>query len=224
MSSAAEAIASAPKKVVDLKIAPVDHEAAKFAVMRWHYSRRMPSGALVMFGVWEDQKYIGCVIFGKGANNRIGDAYGLHHSQACELVRVALANHQSTVTQIVAQAIRKLKQNSPGLRLIVSYADPAEGHHDGIYQAGNWIYTGQTSGDKKYIDAAGNEYHSRSVSPTGYKRQFGTLKPCPNTKDLREIKTPGKYKYLYPLDRKMRAQAQKLSKPYPKKGAEHGNT
>ncbi len=35
------------------------HEAAKYAVMRWHYSRRMPKSKLVRIGVWEDEKFVG---------------------------------------------------------------------------------------------------------------------------------------------------------------------
>jgi hypothetical protein len=38
--------------VTVLRVAPVNNDAAVFAVTRWHYSRVMPTGKLVKFGVW----------------------------------------------------------------------------------------------------------------------------------------------------------------------------
>jgi hypothetical protein len=67
------------------------HEAAKHAVMRWHYSRAMPSSKLVRFGVWEGKKFCGSIIYGLGANRHIARPFGLKDQEVCELVRVALA-------------------------------------------------------------------------------------------------------------------------------------
>ena len=43
-----------------------------------------------------------------------------------------------------AIALRLLARHSPGLRLVVSYADPAQGHVGTIYQAAGWTYLGVT--------------------------------------------------------------------------------
>lgn len=51
-----------------LKLARVSYKAAKYAVEKWHYSRAMPSGKLIKYGVWEDSKFIGVIIFERGAN------------------------------------------------------------------------------------------------------------------------------------------------------------
>ena len=61
------------------------HEAAKYAVMRWHYSRRMPKSKLVRIGVWEDEKFSGAVIYGLGANRHLGCPFGLEGTEVCEL-------------------------------------------------------------------------------------------------------------------------------------------
>jgi hypothetical protein len=37
-----------------------------------------------------------------------------------------------------------VQRHCSGLRLIVSFADTAQGHHGGIYQAAGWIYSGGT--------------------------------------------------------------------------------
>jgi len=124
---------------VELKLDWCSHEAAKYAVEKWHYSQRMPVGKIVRVGAWEDKQFIGCVLFARGANNAIGIEYGLTQIEVCELVRVALHKHQSPVSRIGAIAMKLLRKASPGLRLVVSYADSEEGHHGGIYQAMNWI-------------------------------------------------------------------------------------
>ena len=43
---------------VDLKVDWCSYEAAKYAVMHWHYSKTMPAGKTVKLGVWENGRFI----------------------------------------------------------------------------------------------------------------------------------------------------------------------
>jgi hypothetical protein len=52
------------------------HEAAKFAVEHWHYSKVIPKSKLAKIGVWEDGTFIGAIIFGVGATADLVKAYG----------------------------------------------------------------------------------------------------------------------------------------------------
>ena len=194
-------------------------EAARHAVMTWHYSRTMPTGKLIRYGVWDDaERFVGAVIFGRGASGTLGQAYGLDATQWCELVRVALREHGAPVSQIVADALALLRRDNPGLRLVVSFADPARGHHGGIYQAGNWIYTGRSAPSAVYVDRAGRRWHERLVTNTGTVRQFGRLTRAVRKADVERVDVPGKHRYLYPLDRGMRRQLVHLAQPYPRAG------
>lgn len=190
---------------VDLKVDFCSHEAAKYAVEHWHYSKRMPAGKLVKIGAWEGDRYVGCVIFGRGATFDIGSPYGLAQTACVELVRIALTLHTSKVSQIGSAAIKMLKENSPGVRLIVSYADPEQGHNGGIYQAMNWIYVGFGKGDY-FVKLHGEWIHRRSAHAA-----IGT------SRGLERKSYMGRHKYLYPLDRAMRRQIEPLAKPYPKR-------
>jgi hypothetical protein len=200
-----------------LKVDWCTHEAAKYAVENWHYSKRLPMPPLVKIGAWEDGKYIGCVLFSRGANQNIGAPYGLAQTECCELVRVALRNHATPVTRIVAIALRFLRKNAPGIRLAVSYADPSEGHHGGIYQGGGWVYAGESGSATKYLHD-GRWKHSREVNAVSFAStgQPGSGK-IRNWQSLPKKQFPGKHKYLMPLDDAMRAQIAPLSRPYPKK-------
>jgi|GEM_PF-297061 len=193
------------------------HEAAKYAVEHWHYSRTMPLGGLVKVGVWEDEQFIGCVLFAQGNNQYQGASFGLTLFQVCELCRVALNQHQSPVTRIVSLALRFLKQRCPGIRVVVSYADPEQGHHGGIYQGGNWTYVGTGGSTEAFFDASGKRIHTRTAAPNGNKKQFGRNTSRHQSPVATRVALQPKYKYLYPLDDEMRAQIAPLAKPYPKR-------
>ena len=194
-----------------LKIDWATHEASKYAVENWHYSESMPAGKLVKVGAWESGKFIGVVLFGRGTNNNIGKPYKLDQTAACELVRIALTKHITPVSKIAAIAMRFLKANSPGLRLIISYADPLQGHHGGIYQAGNWIYSGRSQAQQEVM-YKGKIMHKRTANSL-----FGTIK------GMEKSPIMWKHKYLMPLDNEMRKQILPLSKPYPKRASSETN-
>jgi len=199
----------------DLRIDWATHAAAKYACVNWHYSGCLPSGKLVKVGAWENGKFIGVVLFGRGANNRMASAYGLGQDQAAELVRIALTSHQTPVSRIKAQAIRFLKAQSAGLRLIVSYADPKQGHHGGVYQAGNWIYSGKSQAQRELI-INGVFTHKRSAHA-----KYGTASPeritAMSGAKVEWAPVEWKHIYLMPLDTDMRARIMPLAKPYPKR-------
>lgn len=205
-----------------LKIDWATHEAAKYACQNWHYSGCLPAGKLVKVGAWEDGKFIGVVLFGRGANNRMASAYRLAQDQACELVRIALTKHQTPVSRIVAQAMRFLKRQSGGLRLIVSYADPKQGHHGGIYQAGNWIYQGHSQAQRQLL-INGVFTHKRSAFA-----KYCTASPEKITERTgqRVEWAPIEWKHIYlmPLDAEIKERILPLAKPYPKRAKDQASS
>lgn len=181
------------------------HEAAKYACENWHYSKCLPVGKLVKVAAWEYGKFIGVVLFGRGANHNMLVPFGLNQDEGCELVRIAMRKHEQPVSRIVSFAMKYLKKHNPGLRLVLSYADPEQGHHGGIYQAGNWLYTGLSSKAVKVW--YNNKWsHKKTVDDA-----------CIDQKNLPKKIVAGKHRYLMPLDKAMRAQIQPLAKPYPKR-------
>lgn len=152
----------------------------------------MPAGKIVRVGVWEDGLFIGCVLFSSGANNNIAKPFYLTQHEVCELTRVALTKHKSEVTKIVSIAIRMLRKKETALKLIVSYADPEQGHDGIIYKAGNWEYLGQTSPINMTI-LNGKKIHNKTIHET-----FGTRAGLP------AITVRGKHKFCYWLDKSAR--------------------
>ena len=202
-----------------LKIDWATHAAAKFAVENWHYSRSMPVGKLVKVGAWENSKFIGVVIFGRGAAINIGSPFGLGQTEICELVRIALTKHQTPVSRIMSIAMKFFRKANPCTKLVVSFADTEQGHHGGIYQANGWIYCGDSSNDRKYR-VKGKVYHPKTLHSLygkgGQSIPWLRKNIDPNAESF---VTSGKRKYLMPLDADMKKQILPLAKPYPKRAS-----
>lgn len=197
-----------------LHLAYCSYDAAKYAVTHWHYSKTMPSGKLILFGVWEHGNFKGSIMFGRGAIHHIGKPFGLTQVQICELVRIALRAHDAPVSRIMAICLKKLKTSNPGLRAIVSYADSEQGHHGGIYQATNWIYVGATTAPHVVLN--GKTCHPRSVNA-----RYGTwaIPWLRANVDPNVHMADGypKHKYVMPLDSAMKLKLSSMARAYPKR-------
>lgn len=196
----------------NLKIDWASHEAVKFACENWHYSKCLPAGSLVKVGIWEDEKFIGCVIFSRGATPNLGKPYGMTQLECCELTRIAIKNHKTPVSKIMMICIKFFKKRNPGIKLIVSFADPSQGHHGGVYQATNWIYTGKTP-PAKFGLLNGKIIHPRTIQTMSLEKR----------KKLSYVLKEGKYRYLFPLDESTRKLVEVLRIKYPKRVEHESN-
>ena len=179
------------------------HKAANYACTHWHYSKKVPKSKLLKLGVWEGGAFVGVVIFGVGANKNLGREFGLIKTEVCELVRIALTTHKTQVSRIVKICLQFLKRHASKIRLVISYADPTQGHIGAIYQAGNWIYVGKSQAQREVI-VNGKLMHKRVAN-----LKFGPIK------GLQKGPLMWKYKYVYLIDRSL---AKKVhSKRYPKR-------
>ena len=195
----------------ELRLDWCSYEAAKYAVEHWHYSKTMPVAKKVHIGVWENGRFIGAVVFSWGANPNLFRPYGIEMIEGCELVRVALDKHGTPVSRIVKIALQMIGRQSPGLRLVVSFADTRMGHLGSIYQAGNWVYVGETK-PKFDFELDGQILQRRSYTGSNFG---GTRRRVPP--GAVKVESPPKHRYLYPLDKAMAAQIEPLRQPYPKR-------
>lgn len=199
----------------ELKLDWCSYEAAKYAVKHWHYSRSLPSSKTARIGVWEDSTFIGAVVFAWGANKRLAGEYGLKMTECVELCRVALTSHKTPVSRIVAITLKMLKKTMPGIRLVVSYADPEKGHVGAIYQAMNWTYVGPRA-TASAIMLRGKLTHRRTINSKYGTSNVAWLRQNVDRRAYR-VNTKPKHKYLHALDDEMKILVGKLSKPYPRR-------
>jgi len=173
----------------------------------------MPGGKRVQVGVWEGGVFVGAIIYGTGACPQIANPFGVGRQEAAELVRVAMRSHSYEVSKCIAISLRLLRKLCPKLRVIVSYADPEQDHHGGIYQAGNWLYVGETKPIEWFVDTTtGKRIHTKTLK-TGRRGLATKLKAQGKIESIYLTKL----KYVMPLDAKMTQRLVKLKQPYPKR-------
>lgn len=209
-----------PSQEEGLALAYCSPKAAAHAAKHWHYAGKLPAGKKLKVGVWEDGRFIGALIFTHGlthVRNR-GLKYGVEIKDVCELARVALRDHEAPVTQIISQALRLLKESHPEMKLVISYADPAQGHAGTIYQAGNWTYVGRSARVKEYF-LRGAWQHNRSVNDarasayTESEEKAKAFKEWEASLPTRLL--PPKLIYLMGLDKKTKRAVARDALPYP---------
>jgi hypothetical protein len=196
----------------DLRLAPCSFAQSKEAVERWHYSRRTPSGSSVRIGVWEDERFIGAILFGQP--NTSARFLDLPHGTVLELQRVALDKHQTPVSRIARIALRLAIKQKPETRLFLSYADAGQGHHGGIYQAMGWTYTGLCCGHNDYL------IDSKLVPGRTCNSRWGTRSPARLAAlgiAVERVIPTRRRRYCLPLDTEIAARITPLAQPYPRR-------
>ena len=109
-------------------------------IMDIHYAGRMPSISY-SYGLFDDENLVGIVSFGSPASAPLcrGICGEAEKSKVIELNRLVLLNNKKNEASfLVARAIKLL----PKPKVIVSYADTAQGHSGYVYQACNFLFTG----------------------------------------------------------------------------------
>ena len=196
-----------------MRLEKASHKAIQYACKMFHYAKTVPNVGLA-YSVFNDKKeWCGVICFGMGATNNIGMPYGLKQGQVIELVRMAMNGKQKSTTKAMSIALKLLNKDAPNVKLIVSYADSEQGHYGTIYQATNWIYTGFSTDTNLIIN--GKREHRRTLGS-----RFGTCSADAIRQKgykVEVLKTKPKWKYIYPLDKKLISMCKEMSKPYPKK-------
>jgi hypothetical protein len=154
-----------------LKVLPIKSEEAVPWIMQKHYAKRLPSISYA-FGLYEDNKLVGVITYGIPASNSLCEGVcGKEYKEfVIELNRLCLLdNSKNQSSFLVANSLKML----PKPKIIVSYADTAQGHIGYVYQATNFLFTGTT---KERTDmSAGDGKHSRHATDT-LIRQFRSAK------------------------------------------------
>lgn len=191
-------------------------EAVRYACLKYHYSRCVPSSSY-SYNVYNEQgEWCGVILFGNGATPHIATPFGLAQGEVLELVRVALNGKQPCTSECVGAALRRLHADAPQVKIVVSYADADQNHLGIIYQATNWIYLGLNgAGDRSAFIINGKKVHPRTIGSSGGVQSLQWIREHLD-KNATEFRTKGKNKYIYVFNKRLRKKWQAKAKPYPK--------
>ena len=199
-----------------MKLTIASYKAVEYACLKFHYAKTVPI-KLIAFNVYNDNnEWCGVIVYGSGANAQISQPYDKWQGQVIELVRVALNGKQECTSKAVALSLKLLHKYCPMVDLVISYADIDQEHYGTIYQATNFIYTGETTvGKKVAFIVNGKRMHKRSIQGKGWKANLLWLRENID-KQAKEFITKGKRKYLYSFDKKLSKRIELLKEEYPK--------
>jgi hypothetical protein len=173
-------------------------------MVKYHYLGDVPAAASICYG-----------------NGKSVAAYGPIHAPRMpkdylELRRLA-SDGTDVLSSFLSATLRALK--SEGVPAVLTWADPAAGHHGGIYQATNWIYTEPRSynWNSHYRKPDGTVVdHRAAYKMFGSSAKKVVLAAEPT---WQAFLPPMKYRYLMPLNVSAADAIQatrSLVRPYPK--------
>ena len=104
------------------------------------------------------------------------------------------------LTRAISSAIADFRDLEPNVEALISYADPDQEHHGGVYRAASWLPCGQTSKSAWYADADGKLLYERPAYP-GPRRL--NKAEC-DARGWRIVYRPGKLRFAFGLTREAR--------------------
>ena len=128
-----------------------------------HYAKKTPSISH-SFGLFYNDTICGVVTYGQPPNPQPRKCCGeMYKDIVIELNRLVVESKRKNSTSFLVGKSLKLL---PKPLIIVSYADPNQGHVGYIYQATNWLYTGKGGGAiELYLN--GNRVNERTIDHKG---------------------------------------------------------
>jgi hypothetical protein len=188
---------------------------ARQLVERHHYLHSLPGGTCLAFGAFQGNRIMGVMTLGVGPKNAHALVEGAGPEDCLTLSRLWLSDElpRNSESRFIGVVLRSLRKNT-GLKFLVSYADPAQGHLGTIYQATGWVYTGLSEAMPLYDIGDGKARHSRSLS-----HAYGTHSLEHFSRHGVQVKLvpqQAKHRYLYFLDPAWRERLKGPALSYPR--------
>ena len=182
------------------KVSSVNSSTIKDWVLKKHYLKKMPP-VVKAFGLFKGNELIGIITYGvpSRAYNSAGKIFGGIKVPTYELNRLVVNDklEKNVLSYFVSQTIKTFEKPC----LIITFADPNQGHHGYIYQALNFLYTGETTDTRYFVHKrTGKIIHLRTFTEKYSTEENGELHGIE-----RRNYEHGKYRYLLILaDKKLK--------------------
>lgn len=143
----------------DLRVAPIDRNAAAALIERLHYSHSIVRNSQLHMGVFLDNQLEGAMQFGPSMDKRklVGLVRDTPWNGFVELNRMAFsaALPRNSESRALAVAMRMIRKQYPQLQWVVSFADATNCGDGTIYRAAGFLLTGIQQNDTILIGPDG---------------------------------------------------------------------
>lgn len=172
-------------------IRPIERKVALDLIIKHHYLHRQAPGKFC-YGLFYNEELIGIIMYGVSASTtlRKGICGPEHCNNVYELTRLWLKDGlpKNLASYFISRTVKLLDKE-----IIVSYADPSQGHTGYVYQACNWLYTGLSSKFRDpVLKSKPNLHHTgfaKGFTNEEIKQKYGN--------DVEFKKRTRKHRYVY---------------------------
>jgi hypothetical protein len=188
----------------------ISYATAARIISRNHYLGT-PGSTVVSYGMFVGADLAGVITYGTipGPNAR-GICGEEHASKVLELTRLFVFDWagRNAESSFIGASFRLLKPKAieQGGMILISYADTAAGHVGTIYQATNWLYTGQSFSTKCVDPTTGQLIHSRVASDP---------RRGASSAGMERVAAPAKHRYITFVGRRDQVRTLRCSLHWP---------
>tara|TARA_R110000803_G_scaffold2852_1_gene9874 strand:+ start:218 stop:886 length:669 start_codon:yes stop_codon:yes gene_type:complete len=138
----------------------VGHDLMKQFVETWHYSKRIPTGKNIGYGLWIGWDLYAVIVYGIGVNPYQAKFLGCE--KVMEIKRMCRSEPAMDypLSRFISITSKWLIKDYP-FDMIVAFADPEHGHEGTVYKASGFEYHGETNAEWHLIDQNGDSRHRR---------------------------------------------------------------
>lgn len=157
------------------EIREIDYPTAKKFILEYEWLGNMGTTEYAV-GLYCSNVLAGVVCFGRTGGTNVNKSISAAWATSCiSLVRGACAHwaHPHAASFLISRACNLMGRY--GYHIFVAYADPMAGEIGTVYQACNWIYTGQTSPSDQMMTPKGVIKDTRLISAYTRDRRNGRL-------------------------------------------------
>lgn len=176
----------------------IDHKTAKAWVEKWHYSRRIPTGKNLSYGVFIGGELYAVIVYGIGVNPYQAKFLGV--DSVLEIKRMCRSEPprpEYPLSKFISVTTKLVRKEYP-CDCIIAFADPEQGHEGGVYKASNFILHGTTDAEWHLVDKDGVKRHRRYAFRHARRRNI-SLADSRAELGVTRVKTAPKYRWVRKL-------------------------
>lgn len=211
--------------VSSMDVRKVSVKFAREFISTYHYTKTMPDSTKFVFAGFYSDRLAGVIVYGMGSSKNQYTALfpDIENGKYLELTRLWSPDDmpKNTESKLISESFKLLPKE---IEVLMSFANPSQGHVGTIYQATNWHYCGMSSGGKQLITDDGIKKHSRLLGI--YRMRHPEYENITNGELMdmygySYVESAGKHRYVYLLGNKKTKKKnfnkiKQYIQPYPK--------
>ena len=175
------------------EVRPLAQNVAKEYITNHHYTHGCHNAPGPCYGLYEDDRLIGALLYANPCTDAVRKSvWGPEMKESViELHRLYIEDGtpRNTESWFIMQCQKRLHEDRPEIKGVLSFADSTEGHVGTIYKATNFHFVGKTSPTYFYVDETGRLRHPHQNSKNVTKKQAEQL-------GWKRVRRQAKFRYL----------------------------